>query len=194
MVLSISVLTHVKNTPQSHLNVSTWMGKCGCMLNRIPDRQIRPASIPSQRVPFRHSLSIHFERGRGLETSDHNQADSSWDSRSAQRPQSGVPSSGGGLQSFQERSSGVRKESQACGQGKSSTMTRSTDRTRAELAHANDRCMTQRTRNSTIRCIFWPVNCSERGAKSTDGVQALIPGRIRRLGAYEQGSSFRHPR
>jgi len=42
--------------------------------------RLQAGSAPSQYLSFWNSLSVHFERGGGLETAHHYQADFAWDS------------------------------------------------------------------------------------------------------------------
>lgn len=63
-------------------------------LSVLPYRQIRSPALPSQRLPLRYRLSLHPERGGGMEASHHDQADPSGYSGSIRRPQPGIACAG----------------------------------------------------------------------------------------------------
>ena len=91
----------------SWLPSSPWV----VMLTILLFRQICPSFVPPKCLPIWNRLPFNLEWGRSMAPCDYNQGDSYRGPRLARWPQSRIPSAGWGLQSLQERSCRLRKES-----------------------------------------------------------------------------------
>ncbi|KAI5284876.1 hypothetical protein KEM55_000876, partial [Ascosphaera atra] len=78
---------------------------------------LHPSPFPPQRLPLRHRLPLHPERGRRLETRHHHQADPARHTRPPGRAQPQFPGPERRIQSLQEGPRGLREESAPDRQG-----------------------------------------------------------------------------
>ncbi|RUP46752.1 hypothetical protein BC936DRAFT_146567 [Jimgerdemannia flammicorona] len=84
--------------------------------------QVHPASFPPERLPLRHRVPLHPERGRRLEASDHDQADPHRYPGPAQRSQPRLTRAIGGIHAIQKGQGSLREEGATSGKGERATV------------------------------------------------------------------------